>query len=237
MINWNKYADKYYVISWTKNFDKRKRLEKQFIDIGLENYEYKYSVNVKYLINPPEFMIDIHLYCTFTHYITIKEAYELGYESIIIMEDDLSFLKDIDEIKKQLDTYYNTGDIVLFDYISLSKLNSKVYFFTSCYRLNRNGMKYMIDNIEDHLYIIDNYFINCGENESISIDHVIFNTNNGEILKTIELPYINVSGVIPKIQISEKRICIQTKYIDEQYLPHDEYYNYKNDINLDEYSL
>ena len=239
MINWNKYADKYYVVSWTKSFERRKRLEKQFVDINLKNFQYRYSCNPKYLTEPPFYMSQQYWWCTFTHYLIIKESYELGYESIIIMEDDLSFLKDIDEIENQLNTYYNTGDIVLFDYIEYLP---KSYFLADFYRLNRNGMKYMIDNIEGHLNTIDTYF--CS-NENAILLHQIYDESLNKYID-YEIKYQNTSDINPIITISDKRICVQTDYdeINNKYILKSDYDNliFFDDnnthiINIDEYNL
>lgn len=234
MIKWNKYADEYYVISYVKNFEKRKKLEKQFKKIGLNKFKYYFSVNSNLLKTLPVFkditskhfwILEKHLYCTLTHYFAIKEAYDLGYESIIIIEDDVNFLKDKKEIENQLDKYYLSGDIVLFDYIKKDDIQ---YVLSDFYRLNRNGMKYLIENIEDHLYIIDNYF-------SEKIDYMYFFTLNTQTFIE-KLDYINVSSVYPKIRSCDKRICIQSEY-DEKNKKYNIYSAYYNVYSVEEINI
>lgn len=232
MINWKKYADKIYVISHTINFDKRKTLEKQFIDIDLKEFTYHYSVNPN-LFKPSKYIIEKkQYYCTIAHYETIKEAYELGYESIIIIEDDVHFLKDLNEIENQLNKFYNSGDIVLFDYIKMTYYNNQ-FCLADFYRLNRNGMKYILDNIEDHMYQIDNFWTTCN-------NYYYGTFYEDKQVNDICCPYVNVSDINPIISISDKRICIQAELDkDNNYQPILAYklIGIKENINKNEYNL
>lgn len=108
------------------------------------------------------------------HYEIIKEAYSLGYNRILILEDDVRFHKDLDYIKKMLANIPNS-DIVMFDKMTCSAAleatkykryiktlpsdslygsmnDSGVFFiFCSCYSLNRKAMKQIIDTQEQSL--------------------------------------------------------------------------------------
>jgi GR25 family glycosyltransferase involved in LPS biosynthesis len=111
---------------------------------------------------------------TMKHYEIIKEAYEIGYERILIMEDDIRFHRDVDYINKLLANMPDT-DIVMFDKMVSSRPgdaikykqyiktlpsgslygdihDSGVFFiFASCYALNRRAMKRIIDLQESGL--------------------------------------------------------------------------------------
>ena len=108
------------------------------------------------------------------HYEIIKEAYSLGYNRILILEDDERFHKDLEYIKKMLANIPNS-DIVMFDKMTCSVAleatkykryiktlpadslygsmnDSGVFFiFCSCYSLNRKAMKQIIDTQEQSL--------------------------------------------------------------------------------------
>lgn len=113
-----------------------------------------------------------------SHYEIIKEAYAVGYESILILEDDVRFHCDVDYIETMLKNIPDT-DVVMFDkmissgpsehtkykqYVKTlpqdalygSMNNSGVFFiFTSCYSLNRKAMKRIIDVQENKLLPAD----------------------------------------------------------------------------------
>lgn len=108
------------------------------------------------------------------HYQIAKEAYSLGYERILILEDDIKFHRDHAYIKKMLSNMPDT-DIVMFDkmvcsapgegikyqkYIKTlpdgslygSMNESEVFFiFSSCYSLTRNAMERIIATQEKNL--------------------------------------------------------------------------------------
>ena len=108
------------------------------------------------------------------HYQIIKEAYSLGYERILILEDDIRFHRDQAYIKKMLSNMPDT-DIVMFDkmvcsapgegikyqkYVKTlpegslygSMNDSGVFFiFSSCYSLTRNAMEHIIATQEKNL--------------------------------------------------------------------------------------
>lgn len=101
------------------------------------------------------------------HYSIVKEAYELGYDKILVLENDVRFHKDIEYIGKLLLNIPKT-DIVMFDkmvcsapseYVKYKKYvkslpedslygdmnESGVFFiFCSCYSLNRKAMEHII---------------------------------------------------------------------------------------------
>ena len=108
------------------------------------------------------------------HYEIVKEAYSLGYNRILILENDVRFHRDKDYIKNMLSNIPDT-DIVMFDkmvcsapseglkyqrYVKTlpenalygSMNDSGVFFiFCSCYALNRKAMKRIIEMQEKTL--------------------------------------------------------------------------------------
>ena len=102
------------------------------------------------------------------HYEIVKEAYALGYERILVLENDVRFHKDLDYINTMLSNMPDT-DVVMLDKMTCSAplegtkykkyvktlpenalygdMNaSGVFFiFCSCYALNRKAMKRIIE--------------------------------------------------------------------------------------------
>ena len=110
----------------------------------------------------------------FAHYMCIKEAYELGFNHILILENDNVFLKDVDRIEKILNDLPDDYDICLLDKIpsktakyedavknttneSFIDIDKKFYVLANCYALSRKGMKHVIESQEKRLAISDTY--------------------------------------------------------------------------------
>jgi GR25 family glycosyltransferase involved in LPS biosynthesis len=110
----------------------------------------------------------------FAHYMCIKEAYELGFNHVLILENDNIFLKDADRIEKILNDLPDDYDICLLDKIpavsakyedavknatneSFIDIDKKFYVLANCYALSRKGMEHVIKNQEKRLAISDTY--------------------------------------------------------------------------------
>jgi GR25 family glycosyltransferase involved in LPS biosynthesis len=110
----------------------------------------------------------------FSHYQCIKEAYELGFKRILILENDNIFLKDLDKLEEIMNDLPDS-DIVLLDKIPATyagydtaikenKINEhfidigrKFYVLANCYALTRKGMEHVIKNQERSLNVSDKY--------------------------------------------------------------------------------
>ena len=212
MINWNKYFDHIYVLSGCSNFEKRKQLEDEFNRIGLNNYQWWYNCN-NYFLDKSKFWIynDIHQNIAFGHYSIIKTCYELGYENILIMEDDIRFLKDINEIENQLNIFLenkNKYDCYYFDYLIIDE---SIYNF-DCIYLNRKTMKYLIYCLEHFGLNMDMNMPIFYTNQNSYLNYWYYQDNKGnscEISIPLELLPINV-------KLSPIRLCIENdnKIID-----------------------
>ena len=104
--------DKIYVLSLITNKTRQEHIKYQFEDLGID-FEFIYGTdfqNIKYdaqenEINYPNVWakeyyakIFINKYadfgCTLTHYNAISFAYHLGYNNVLVIEDDICFIKD-----------------------------------------------------------------------------------------------------------------------------------------------
>ncbi len=110
------------------------------------------------------------------HYRAISEAYWSGKNSILIMEDDIAFLKDKELLSKIIMAIPYNSDIILLDKSGLASQKKEYemeishplneYFASmgcltlwnaSCYCLSRRGMRYIIDSQEKCLNVADYY--------------------------------------------------------------------------------
>lgn len=173
-------------------------------------------------------LLDRYIHVTMTHYQIIKTAYELGLNSILILEDDIVFLKDVDKINNILNAYSNKLPITLFDYIEIDSRGVQIMpeyhkfnagLLSSCYALNREGMQYLIYCIEcGPIYEIDKYFS--------SYPLSFAGCHNGMYVPTCDPPLITAS---------DTRLCIQTCNNFTEY--YHEAYDDKSFLNDVDYKL
>lgn len=125
--------------------------------------------------------------CVLNHYMIIKKYYELGYDNIIVIEDDCQ-IKNLDLLASILENIPDDTDIARLsvDNCLYNKLNKKIdkYFYrqhehkeyyswfygSTLFNIYfRNGMKFYIDYIDNNGYIpADHPLMNtCGLNHYI----------------------------------------------------------------------
>ena len=59
-----------------------------------------------------------YMNCTMGHYSAVKTAYHLGLKTCLIMEDDIAFLKDVDEIRTIVNALPEDFDIAMLDWFA-----------------------------------------------------------------------------------------------------------------------
>ena len=162
-IDWTKYLDQIYSITQAKNIEKNKELHQELNRVGILNsgiYTQIKDVNspfYKLIYDSLNKINDTSCYnggfkMTINCYYALKQAYEQGYEKIMIMEDDVCFLNDLNKIYDIME-YINTLD---YDIISCNVENNS---YINHYDFNIN----YIDDIKD-LSInenIDKYYFSC----------------------------------------------------------------------------
>ena len=126
--------EKIYVISLIYNKERQLFIKKQLNELGLE-FEFVYGIdyfNIKTdrfgnVINYPDLTLSTNgdevvdhldndkMYgCGMSHYRAVLQAYELGYNNILIIEDDICFIKDINMINNYLNNIPNDADYVTY---------------------------------------------------------------------------------------------------------------------------
>jgi len=177
--------DKIYVINLVENTERKKFIEQEFKDYKLD-FEFIHTPDFYNLFDKykEKFFnvydlwgnkINLRLFgCTLGNYMAVKQAYEFGYNNVLIIEDDVCFTKD----KKLLEQYFNNvpnnadmirysyrcvneNDLDLLENISKDKYNQQYllsgkdipntkiqYCGTSIWAImNRKTMKKYIDSI------------------------------------------------------------------------------------------
>ena len=124
--------DKIYVLSLITEHTRRKFIESQFNNLGIE-FEFLYGtdfynlncdarnnkINYPNVWEPgwfddkPDKSKDYG--CTLSHYNAILFAYELGYNNVLVIEDDVCFIKDTKLIFECFNNIPNDADYVTWD--------------------------------------------------------------------------------------------------------------------------
>ena len=194
--------DQIYMISYLPYEDRRKKfMNKDYFRIFSNSYDdFDDLFSIYYTVpNPFDAMLletpyfkSLHehnmrfnqgaLNLAMGHYHVMKEALGLGMRRILILEDDVAFLKDIDTIVNMLDNFPGDGNIVLFDKVCPMHMKSEyeqaienkindyyapydhnlILWTTGCLALDRGGMEHIIECQEKAFNVADyytNYFV------------------------------------------------------------------------------
>ena len=181
MIDWKKHFDHIYCIHYLPYKDRYKKCLEELERVGIRDsgiFSWKITWDSPifgklYEVCPAAPSLGC-MKVGFAHYMCIKEAYELGFERILMLENDNVFLKDLDRLQEIVD---NTPDsnIVLYDKIpavnahyEVAVIKDKInddfidigknfYVMANCYALDRKGMEHVIKNQENRLSVSDHY--------------------------------------------------------------------------------
>ena len=129
--------DKIYVISLTLNKSRQEFVKKQMNELGLD-FEFIYGVdfyNIKYNFdnNPITWPLLFNgdgfnggtFGCAVSHYSAVFQAYEFGYNNVLILEDDICFIKDKKLIEEYLNNIPNDADFITYD----PRFYNKEYYY------------------------------------------------------------------------------------------------------------
>lgn len=111
-----------------------------------------------------------HFSCCLSHYKAIKTAYELGCKSVLILEDDIRFRKDLSNIEEAIGLLPKDFDYAQFEIRKPQKMPTPEFVSMhtrnvvnkrwmryqdlrggGCYALSRRGMEKMIQAIESDI--------------------------------------------------------------------------------------
>jgi len=150
-----------YLLCFTGYMERQARVVRELERVGIKGYETLWSFPTPYddwemrHINHVSFF-DSHKGCwnvSKNHYRAIKTAYELGKNSLFIIEDDVRFFKDKEEIAKSLADVPTDWDVLMFDHFRLrgdvKTVNEHwatctASASTACYAMTRKAMERFI---------------------------------------------------------------------------------------------
>lgn len=181
-IEWEKYFDRIFCLCHLSGYKERLprlKAELQRVDIlASPIFEWSYGIDTKLenpLLDDKGWSVNVNeykLYCI-QYLKVVKQSLLLGYERILIIEDDIAFLKDKRRIVEMLDAMPDTDGIQFDKFIWLPSEYKEVvescsscegiYFRTdkmhftasTCNAYNRSGMQAVIDCIENRKYCTD----------------------------------------------------------------------------------
>lgn len=204
-IEWNKYVDHIYTISFTKNYPQRiNKLnnELKYLNI-LDSGIYSIFYNIQSPLPFYKLMFEnmahsesadkygVYVNKTFAHYKCIREAYELHYDHILILEDDVIFMKNKELIHEYLENIPDEYDLILlahygdqgvynrinnYYHLACNNVDNIFYpvFGASMYLLSYEGMKKWLNKFENIQFTCIDWW------------HLGFNPDTDKLYKSIE---------------------------------------------------
>lgn len=121
--------EKIYVISLITNKDRQEFIKYQMRKLDLD-YEFIYTINyhkIKYDNNGNEIKYPVYFTeydhlddiatfgCALAHYQAILQAYEFGYNNVLVLEDDICFLKDKTIIENYLNNIPGDAEFITYN--------------------------------------------------------------------------------------------------------------------------
>lgn len=176
--------DKIYCINFLESKERREFQKKQFEYLGLD-VEFFNAIDYGKIIKPHILkinrseLIEPRIFgCAMSHYSCIKQAQLLGYESVLILEDDVCFLKDVKLLEKYFNNLPKDWDYIKFVVVGVEegkfdkkwidlKSNYNTNVCASAYALNKKAIDLYCNNVENYqglvpadLYLHFNFEIN-----------------------------------------------------------------------------
>ena len=187
-----------YVLNLSDRKDRRDNMELQFKQMGLDDIEtstwlrYHYTTKFPYnaliaeAFNKSQmgrFTKANEYDCARSHYSMVKECYDRGFKHILIMEDDIKFLKDNQTFCNYLNNIPNDYDLLQFGGFttdpnakSILQKSDKSYWIThnkipvwnaSMYALSRRGMEFYIAFMNKFFWVADGPLYKAPLNHSL----------------------------------------------------------------------
>lgn len=217
-INWNKYFDHVFIITRCQSFLRQQKMDKKLKELGLTDYQYwwvpDYDLKNSQIFKDNGLKIG-HQRCTIGHYTLWKMCYERQLRNVLILEDDLCFLKDTNTIKEMLELFYSKRDmldIYLFDWQLWNQTEHlNMYWLCSCYVLvSEKGINQMIKYQEKYNLVCDNLLI---DNITKNKDYILHYTTMGNERVSKDI-YVSKDDTLTELKVSPIRLGIQ---VDKNY--------------------
>ena len=237
VIPWEKYFDKVFCLFWTARISERMprlRNELQRVDLlSSPIFEWAWDANssledgIRHETDWDNVGDVYKVYAV--HYVNfMKNALALGYRRILVIEDDIAFLKDKSRIIDMLESMPDTPFVQMDKFIwsddkteEFRKAKEKgekyvisKYGFSSatCNAYTREGMKTYIETIEKRKCANDNFGFFVPEQVSIAIDPVAV-----QVVYQKSLYSTNLQSSVRDRQMQQWHSLYARQGIDEKY--------------------
>ena len=186
------YFDKVVLLNLAENKNRKDFMFQQFKEFGCEDEITMHTatlhphcdiiINAFNALGKGKFTRPNEFNCSREHYSIVKQAYLEGCNTLLVIEDDVCFLKDKDKIIEYLNHIPNDYDILRMSCVTPYKetvnllKNNKDYWLihddtpmwaTAMYALNRRGMKYYIMCQDQYYQVADMPLYLTGTNKKI----------------------------------------------------------------------
>lgn len=183
MISFNNWFDSAYIINLAERKDRRDFIEKQLDKLEIDKSLVEWHTSVIHpfndvLVNEFNawsqkkhgfFNKPNELGCLYEHYTLVKKSFIEGKKRILIMEDDICFLKDKEQFAQMLDELPKTCDLAQGDCFCANPKIAESLDFSQTWSkhdgvgawnasfviLNRRGMMFYIDFIDQFFTVAD----------------------------------------------------------------------------------
>ena len=214
--------DKIYVISLTTNHSRQKFIKEQFNNLNID-FEFIYGTdfyNIRRdykgsVINWPEtFVGDNRISgsfgCSITHYQAVLQAYEFGYNNVLIIEDDICFIKN-----KQLIEYYLNNIPKDADFISWDPRFVYENEYNIIFNQIKNTNNYWIELQDDINYLIGGMMYGLMNRDIMKLyldnQRKMFNISDS-VLGIWRFPKENIKRYIASKCLCTDQLNIQNKF-------------------------
>lgn len=183
--DWKKYFDHIYCVHYIEYKEREEELKKELervgiLDSGIFSFKYTFSSPIDKVLYESESFSRERFNKRFSigaynlakgHYDCMKESLGLGYKRVLFLEDDVAFLKDLEEITRILEASPH-ADIEMYDKVAIRGMWNEfkkklpinkdyvgynLLWTTSCYSCNRKGMEHITTSQEKKFQVADYY--------------------------------------------------------------------------------
>lgn len=211
-----------YVLNLSDRKDRRNNMETQFKEMNFDNINestwLRYHYTTKFPYNgliasafnesgKGRFTKANEYDCARNHYAIVKECYDRGFSNILVMEDDIKFLKNNETFLTFIHNIPVDYDILQFGGFTtdprakhiLEKYDDNIYWTThkdvalwnaSMYALSRKGMQYYIAFMDKFFWVADGPLYKAPINDKIINSYIstiplVIQADKKEILSDI----------------------------------------------------
>jgi len=225
--------DKVYCISYCRNIEKQNNIQKVMNYLGID-FEFIYGAdysNLEILKHKDLYFIPNEKICkyknfqyythyigaSYDHYTAVIHAYESGANSVLIMEDDCTFINDISYIQWAFNNYPKDADLIKFGVFSTENIKNKKIYINNL-EINENSKKFIKDNKYSISFVGSQLYGIC--NRKTMKQYIDYQFNNfccvDRLPRMLALKYnINLYGLYQPLAIDPRENCNNIYFINK----------------------